>query len=231
MRLSPGTRLGPYEIQQPLGTGGMGEVYRARDTRLHRDVAVKVLPGDFAQEPGARARFDREARLISQLSHPHICALYDVGEHDGSAFLVMELLEGETLAEKLRRGALSIAQTLQIGAEIATALHDAHRHGIVHRDLKPGNVMLARSGVKLLDFGIAKAAIVEGGSDAVTTEPLTRAGAVLGTPRYMAPEQVRGLPTDHRTDIFALGVPAVTDDHGPAGVRSAAAMRMPWPPF
>jgi serine/threonine-protein kinase len=185
----------------------MGEVYRARDTRLDRDVAVKLLPAGFSREPGARERFDREARLISRLSHPHICPMYDVGEYDGSAFIVMECLEGETLAVRLQRGALPVVQALRIATEVAAALDHAHRQGIVHRDLKPGNVMLTRSGAKLLDFGLAKAVSNPAEHDglAVTIEPLTRAGVVIGTPQYMAPEQVRGHPTDHRTDIFAFG--------------------------
>ncbi|MCA1563574.1 MAG: serine/threonine-protein kinase [Acidobacteria bacterium] len=207
MPLPAGTRLGPYEIGPALGAGGMGEVYRARDTRLDRDVAVKLLPAGFSREPGARERFDREARLISRLSHPHICSVFDVGEHDGAAFIVMEYLEGETLAWRLQRGALPVAQALRIATDVADALYHAHRHGIVHRDLKPGNVMLTRSGAKLLDFGVAKAAVEPAGPDgaAVTIEPLTRAGVIVGTPQYMAPEQVRGHPTDHRTDIFAFG--------------------------
>src|SRR6266508_3583882 len=156
MPLSSGTRLGPYEIQTPIGAGGMGEVYRARDTRLERTVAVKVLPSHLSTSPEVRQRFEREAKTISSLSHPHICALYDVGNQDGVEFLVMEYLEGETLSERLAKGPLSLEQTLRFGIEIADALDKAHRQGIVHRDLKPGNVMLTKSGVKLLDFGLAK---------------------------------------------------------------------------
>src|SRR4249919_1566665 len=152
----PGTRLGPYEIQSAIGAGGMGEVYKARDTRLDRTVAIKVLPEALAADPQFRERFDREARTISRLTHPHICTLYDVGEHDGTAFLAMELIEGETLAARLERGALPIEQALAVAIDIGSALDTAHRAGIVHRDLKPGNIMLARSGPKLLDFGLAK---------------------------------------------------------------------------
>jgi serine/threonine protein kinase len=157
MRLSAGTRLGPYEILSPIGAGGMGEVYRAKDTRLGRMVAVKVLSQDLSASPDVRQRFEREAQTISQLSHPHICALHDVGNQDGTEYLVMELLEGETLSDRLARGPLPLEQTLRFGQEIADALDKAHRQGVVHRDLKPGNVMLTKSGVKLLDFGLAKA--------------------------------------------------------------------------
>src|SRR5882762_7828556 len=155
MTLASGTRLGPYEISSPLGAGGMGEVYRARDTRLERIVAIKILPAHAATEE-RRQRFEREARAISALTHPHICILHDVGRHDGIDFLVMEYLEGETLADRLKKGALPLEQALRYGIEIAGALDKAHRHGIVHRDLKPGNVMLTKSGAKLLDFGLAK---------------------------------------------------------------------------
>ena len=158
MALAPGTKLGPYEIQSPLGAGGMGEVYRARDTRLGRDVAIKVLPSHLSCNPDLKARFEREARSISSLNHPHICTLYDVGHQDGIDFLVMELLEGETLAGRLQKGALSLKQALQCGIEIAEALETAHKNGIVHRDLKPGNIMLTKGGAKLLDFGLAKPA-------------------------------------------------------------------------
>src|SRR6266511_1717716 len=157
LALSAGSRLGPYEVLSPLGAGGMGEVYRARDTRLERTVAIKVLPSNLSPTPEARQRFEREAKMISQLSHPHICALYDVGREGETEYLVMEYLEGETLAERLARGLLPLEQTLRYGVEIADALDKAHRQGIVHRDLKPGNVMLTKSGVKLLDFGLAKA--------------------------------------------------------------------------
>jgi Tol biopolymer transport system component/tRNA A-37 threonylcarbamoyl transferase component Bud32 len=210
MSLAPGARLGPYEILQPIGAGGMGEVYRARDTRLDRAVAVKVLPPAFSSTAASRQRFEREAQTISRLSHPHICAIYDVGDHDGTAFLVMELLEGETLSARLDRGPLAPADVARLGAEIAEALDAAHRGGIVHRDLKPANIMLTRSGAKLLDFGIAKpsAAAATVGISAATiavASDLTAEGSVLGTAGYMAPEQLEGRPADSRTDIFALG--------------------------
>jgi Tol biopolymer transport system component len=213
MPLAPGSRLGPYEILAPIGAGGMGEVYRARDTRLERMVAVKVLPEHLSKSPEVRQRFEREAKTISQLSHPHICALYDVG-HDGETeYLVMELLEGETLAERLARSGLPLDQTLRFCVEIADALDKAHRQGIVHRDLKPGNIMLTRSGVKLLDFGLAKALPSPGargaGGEGITALPtqanLTQEGTILGTFQYMAPEQLEGREADGRTDIFAFG--------------------------
>jgi Tol biopolymer transport system component/predicted Ser/Thr protein kinase len=207
--LSPGSRLGPYEIVAPLGAGGMGEVYRAKDTRLGRDVAIKVLSSDLSSSPELRQRFEREARTISQLSHPHICALYDVGREGETDFLVMEYLEGETLADRLARAPLPLEQTLRFGIEIADALDKAHRQGIVHRDLKPGNVMLTKSGVKLLDFGLAKAMAAEPSAAGLTALPthaaLTQEGAILGTFQYMAPEQLEGKEADARTDIFAFG--------------------------
>jgi Tol biopolymer transport system component len=210
MTLSAGTKLGPYEIQAPLGKGGMGEVYRARDTRLSREVAVKVLPSQRAPTPEARERFEREARTISQLSHPHICVLHDVGREGETEYLVMELLEGETLTDRLGRGPLPLEQALRFGADIASALAAAHARGIVHRDLKPGNVMLTRSGVKLLDFGLARAfaapAEVSGLTEAPTmARDLTAEGSIVGTVAYMAPEQLEGRKTDARTDIFAFG--------------------------
>jgi Tol biopolymer transport system component len=212
MPLPAGSRLGPYEILAPLGAGGMGEVYRARDSRLGREVAIKVLPDHLSKNEEVRQRFEREARTISQLSHPHICAIYDVGSHEGTEYLVMELLEGETLAARLASGPLPLAQTLRYGAEIADALDKAHRQGIVHRDLKPGNVMLTKSGVKLLDFGLAKAMTPETLPSNLTSSPtvagradLTQDGTILGTLPYMAPEQLEGKETDGRTDIFAFG--------------------------
>ncbi|HEV2719182.1 MAG TPA: serine/threonine-protein kinase, partial [Thermoanaerobaculia bacterium] len=205
MQISRGVRLGPYEIMSMLGAGGMGEVWRARDARLDRDVAVKVLPAEFAANAQLRLRFEREARAISKLSHPNICALYDVGETDGVNYLVMELLEGETLAERIGRGALQAADVLRIGGEIASALEKAHRAHFVHRDLKPANVMLTKSGTKLLDFGLAKAMEIAADADAPTQHRITSAGFVVGTPQYMAPEQVSGGTVDHRCDIFALG--------------------------
>jgi eukaryotic-like serine/threonine-protein kinase len=184
--LSAGSRLGPYEIVSPLGAGGMGEVYKARDTRLGRDVAVKVLPTHLSNDPELKARFEREARAISSLSHPHICALYDVGSHEGTEYLVMELLEGQTLAQRLEKGPLPAEQALKFGIEIADALDRAHRRGIIHRDLKPGNVMLTKSGVKLLDFGLAKSLATDRteGLTSLPTEaeqPLTEKGTILGT--------------------------------------------------
>ncbi len=212
MSITAGTRLGPYEVLSSLGAGGMGEVYRARDTRLGRDVAIKVLPARLAASPEARQRFEREAKTISTLSHPHICALYDVGRDGDVEYLVMELLEGETLADRLSRGPLPLEQTLKWGMEIADALDRAHRQGIVHRDLKPGNVMLTKSGVKLLDFGLAKAVAPAASQSGLTSLPtaagaanLTQEGAILGTFQYMAPEQLEGKDADARTDIFALG--------------------------
>src|SRR5215471_15643568 len=211
MSLSAGTRLGPYEILAPIGAGGMGEVYRAKDTRLERDVAIKVLPEHLATSEEIRQRFEREAKTISQFSHPHICALYDVGREGETEFLVMEYLEGESLADRLGKGPLPTEQTLRFGIEIADALGKAHRQGIVHRDLKPGNVMLTKSGVKLLDFGLAKAVEATpkpSGMTALPTvasSPLTQEGTILGTFQYMAPEQLEGKESDARTDIFAFG--------------------------
>ncbi len=213
MPLNPGLRLGPYEILEPLGAGGMGEVYRAKDTRLDRLVAIKVLPGHLSTDPALRERFDREARAISSLSHPHICALYDVGHQDGVDYLVMEFLEGESLAERLKGEPLPPEEVLRLGAQIAEALSAAHRAGVVHRDLKPGNVMLTRDGVKLLDFGLAKMGVesaTPASSLTMRTQsshktPLTAEGTILGTFQYMAPEQLEGKEADSRTDIFALG--------------------------
>jgi len=212
MTIPAGTRLGPYEIAAPIGAGGMGEVYRAKDTRLGRDVAVKVLPAHMSSSPELRQRLDREAKTISQLSHPHICTLHDVGHQDGTDYLVMELLEGETLADRLGRGPIPLDQALRIGIEIAGALDAAHRQGIVHRDLKPGNVMLTKSGVKLLDFGLAKLAAPSQVSQVTSiptalqeSHPLTSRGTILGTFQYMSPEQLEGKDADARSDIFAFG--------------------------
>jgi eukaryotic-like serine/threonine-protein kinase len=209
MTLTSGTRLGPYEIQAPLGAGGMGEVYKARDTRLERTVAVKVLSSHMSASPDSRQRFEREAKTISQLSHPHICALYDVGREGETEYLVMEYLEGESLLDRLGKGALPLEATLRFGQEIADALDKAHRQGIVHRDLKPGNVMLTKSGVKLLDFGLAKAMAAPAPQSSLTSLPtqhnLTQEGTILGTFQYMAPEQLEGKEADSRTDIFAFG--------------------------
>jgi serine/threonine protein kinase/Tol biopolymer transport system component len=212
--IANGTRLGPYEVTAQLGAGGMGEVYRARDSRLDRTVAIKVLPARLSADKGLRERFEREAKAISALSHPHICTLYDIGSHDGVDYLVMEYLEGESLAERLERGPLPIEQVLRYGVEIAEALEKAHRAGIVHRDLKPGNIILTRGGAKLLDFGLAKfaqpAALSESDPHDATAamskpRPLTEEGAILGTFQYMAPEQIEARDADARTDIFALG--------------------------
>jgi eukaryotic-like serine/threonine-protein kinase len=222
MALTAGTKLGPYEIQSPLGAGGMGEVYRARDTRLDRAVAVKVLASHLSSSPELKQRMEREARAISSLNHPHICQLYDIGAQDGTDFLVMEFLEGETLAQRLGEGALPLAEVFKIGIDVAEALAVAHRSGIVHRDLKPGNIMLTASGAKLMDFGLAKplgmqtAASGSGTAPpsftAVATlsgpnplSPLTTAGSIVGTIQYMAPEQIEGKEADARSDIFAFG--------------------------
>lgn len=212
MGLPNGTQLGPYEIVGPLGAGGMGEVYRARDTRLDRNVAVKILPPHLAEKPDAAERFEREARTISSLNHPHICQLHDVGQQNGVRYLVMELLEGETLAERLRRGPMPLEQVLRYGAEIAEGLHAAHRRGVVHRDLKPGNVMLTKSGAKLMDFGLAKGMLPQAPVSGLTAtltsshaSPLTQQGVIVGTFQYMAPEQVEGKEADARSDMFSLG--------------------------
>jgi Tol biopolymer transport system component/aminoglycoside phosphotransferase (APT) family kinase protein len=214
MALGVGARLGPYEVLSALGAGGMGEVYKARDTRLDRTVAIKILPTDLATDPDLRARFEREARAIAALDHPHICAVHDVGEHDGTRYLVMQYLDGETLAARLARakGPLPLDQALKVGIEIADALDKAHRAGITHRDLKPANIMLTKSGAKLLDFGLAKlrgpAAPISmsGMTRLATPTPNTAHGTILGTVHYMAPEQVEGREADARADIWALGV-------------------------
>jgi eukaryotic-like serine/threonine-protein kinase len=209
MSLQAGSRLGPYELAAPVGAGGMGEVWRGRDTRLDRSVAVKILPPAFAEDDERRVRFEREAKTISSLNHPHICTLFDVGHEGDSQFLVMELLEGESFADRLQRGPLPLDQVVKLGAQVAEALDAAHRQGVVHRDLKPGNVMLTKTGAKLLDFGLARSGAGNGLSTSteLPTEarPLTTAGTVLGTFQYMAPEQLEGQEADPRTDIFALG--------------------------
>jgi serine/threonine-protein kinase len=214
MALTAATRLGPYEILGLIGAGGMGEVYKAKDTRLDRTVAIKVLPADISSNADRRARFEREAKIIAGLNHPHICTLHDVGEHRGALFLVMEHLDGQTLAERLRKGRLPIDQTLEYGAQIADALSVAHHAGIVHRDLKPANVMVTKSGVKLLDFGLAKltehgeqlaAAAAQFVSAPTRSAPLTGEGVIVGTLQYMAPEQIENRPADPRTDVWALG--------------------------
>jgi Tol biopolymer transport system component len=208
MGLATGTKLGPYEIQSPLGAGGMGEVYRARDTRLERTVAVKILPAQFSSDPVRKQRFEREAKTISSLNHPHICVLYDVGHQDGMDYLVMECVEGETLAKRLEKGPLVLDQVLKYGAQIADALDKAHRSSVVHRDLKPGNIMLTPTGAKLLDFGLAKPAVALASAatlTAVRTAPVTEEGTIVGTFQYMSPEQVQGKEVDGRSDIFSLG--------------------------
>jgi eukaryotic-like serine/threonine-protein kinase len=206
--VTPGARLGPYQLVASLGAGGMGEVFKANDTRLDRTVAIKVLPAHLASDPEAKARFEREAKAIAALNHPHICTLHDVGQADGTDFLVMELVEGETLATRLERGPLPLDHALKTAIEIADGLDKAHRAGIVHRDLKPSNVMLTRSGAKLLDFGLAKQTLqpaVTGVSIAATQAPITGAGMILGSLNYMSPEQVEGREADHRSDIFSFG--------------------------
>src|SRR3989475_3414525 len=210
MGLSAGTRLGPYEIQAPLGAGGMGEVYRARDTRLGREVAVKVLPGAYSADPERMRRFEQEARAAAALNHPNILAIHDVGTHDGSPYVVSELLDGMTLRERLKGGALQQKKAVEYALDIACGLAAAHAKGIVHRDLKPENLFVTRDGrIKILDFGLAKLtrpdAADTGRSKAPTVGIDTDPGMILGTAGYMAPEQVRGEPADHRADLFALG--------------------------
>ena len=223
MALQPGATLGPYEIVSLIGAGGMGEVYRARDTRLDRSVAVKVLAPELATDAEFRARFAREAKAISALNHPHICGLYDIGREHDTEYLVLELLEGETLAARLERGPLPLSQVLRFGLEIADALEAAHRQGIVHRDLKPGNVMLTPAGTKLLDFGLAKNTVGAAGQalSKLATAPgtATAQGTIIGTLPYMAPEQVQGLPADARYRHLRAGHHPARDGHGPAGVR------------
>jgi len=207
MVLTSGTKLGAYEIQSALGAGGMGEVYRAKDTRLDRTVAIKVLPNHLSANPDAKERFDREARAISSLNHPRICTLYDIGHQDGIDFLVMEYLEGESLAERLKKGALSLKESLKVGIEVCEALEVAHRQGIVHRDLKPGNIMLTQSGAKLMDFGLAK--------------PLAMATAGLGS----------GAPPSFTAVAVTAAGPSPLSPvprHNPKRTRSSAYSRVPW---
>jgi serine/threonine protein kinase len=221
MSLTPGTKLGPYEIQSPLGAGGMGEVYRAKDVRLDRTVAIKILPAHLSDDPALKQRMEREAKAISALQHSNICTLYDVGSQDGTDFLVMEYLEGQTLADRLAKGALPLDQVLKIGTEIAQALEKAHQQGIIHRDLKPANIMLAKAGAKLMDFGLAKPEMSIS-SQAVgsftpstptmnlasltsSASPLTQKGSIVGTFQYMAPELLQGAEADGRSDLFSFG--------------------------
>src|SRR5579863_994618 len=209
--LSTGTKTGPYEILAPLGAGGMGEVYRARDSRLGRDVALKIIPGSFARDGDRLRRFEQEARAVAALNHPNILAVFDVGEFDGSPFLVSELLEGESLRAVLDRGPLPQRKTIEYGVQIAQGLAAAHEKSVVHRDLKPENIFITKDArVKILDFGLAKLAQSPGPAnnehDALTrTSSHTAPGVVMGTASYMAPEQVRGQAADPRTDIFAFG--------------------------
>jgi serine/threonine protein kinase len=212
MALTSGTKLGPYEIQSPLGAGGMGEVYRARDTRLDRIVAIKVLPASFSADADRLRRFEQEARSVAALNHPNILAVHDIGTHDSAPYMVCELLEGETLRERLLGGAVSSKKAIELATHIAQGLAAAHDKGIVHRDLKPENIFLTKDGrVKILDFGLAKIALskseANGAGQTLTSAAvsLTEAGHVLGTAGYMSPEQVRGAAVDHRSDIFAFG--------------------------
>ncbi|MDF1543566.1 MAG: protein kinase [bacterium] len=209
MPLTPGAKLGPYEIIEQAGAGGMGEVFKAKDTRLDRTVAIKVLPPTFAANPDLKQRFEREAKTISSLNHPNICTLHDIGNEEGHNYLVMEYIEGETLSERVKRGPMPLNEMLQIAGQIADALDKAHGQGLVHRDLKPANVMLTSTGAKLLDFGLAKVQISDGrvdGLSAITqTTPLTGTGTILGTIQYMSPEQLEGKEADSRSDIFAFG--------------------------
>ena len=208
VQLLPGRQLGPYKILSQLGKGGMGEVYQAKDTRLGRTVAIKLLPAQLSANVELRQRLEREARAISALSHPHICALYDIGHQDGTDFLVMEYLEGQTLSQRLAKGPLPVDEALRYAQEMADALDQAHRHGVVHRDLKPANIMLTKSGAKLLDFGLAKR--IEGPEHDLTTpggpsRSWTVEGAIIGTLSYMSPEQAEGKKVDARSDIFTFG--------------------------
>src|SRR6266404_571611 len=209
MPLSPGVRLGPYEILDAIGAGGMGEVYRAKDTRLDRTVAIKILPAHLSSDPLRKQRFEREAKTISSLNHPNICVLHDVGQQDGIDYLVMECVEGETLAKRLEKGALPLEQVLKYGTQIADALDKAHRSGVVHRDLKPGNIMLTPAGAKLLDFGLAKPAAALSSGVTLTAarrnSPVTEQGTIVGTFQYMSPEQIEGKELDARSDIFSFG--------------------------
>jgi serine/threonine protein kinase len=207
MSLTTGERLGPYEIHGLIGKGGMGEVYRARDTRLDRTVAIKILPAEFSVHEDRLRRFEQEAQVLGALSHPNLLAIYDVGSQDGNHFLVSELLEGESLRERLEEGALPLRKAMDLGIQIAKGLAAAHEKGIIHRDIKPDNIFLTRDGrAKILDFGLAKQAGTRGnGENATITSTSTEPGMVMGTAGYMSPEQVRGKPADARSDIFSFG--------------------------
>src|SRR5262249_53284935 len=207
MLLSPGSHVGPYEILAPLGAGGMGEVYRARDPRLGREVAIKVLPASYSEDPGRLHRFEQEARAAGALSHPNVLAVHDVGTHADAPYVVFELLEGETLRQRMRGTALSVKKASDYAAQIAHGLAAAHERGILHRDLKPENLLVTDDGrVKILDFGLAKLARPDSSRDETSTDStVTGPNMMLGTPGYMAPEQVEGLPADARSDIFAFG--------------------------
>jgi len=207
--LAPGTSLGPYQILAPLGSGGMGEVYRARDTRLGRDVALKVIPAELARDPNRIKRFELEARAAGALTHPNVCAIHDVGTHEGSPFVVMELLEGESLRQRITAGPIPARKAIDYAAQAAQGLAAAHDKGIVHRDLKPENLFVTKDGrVKVLDFGLAKLTrpeVLDSAGEKPDSVAPTQTGAILGTVGYMAPEQVRGQVADHRSDLFALG--------------------------
>ena len=247
MPVAKGTRLGPYEIASAIGAGGMGEVYRAKDTRLDRYVAIKIIHSNLSCTPELKSRFEREARVLSSLSHPHICSLYDVGKEGNLEFLVMELLEGETLSSRLRKGPLPVSAVVKLGIEIADALAAAHRLGVIHRDLKPGNIMLTPSGAKLMDFGLAKPCIPAAAGSTELWEmatltmpspstPLSGSNTLIGTIQYMAPEQIEGKSADERSDIFALGTvlyEAVTGRHafeGKTHISVASAILQKDPP-
>ncbi len=211
MPLDPGTRLGPYEVVSSIGAGGMGEVYKARDTKLERDIAIKVLPEAFAEAPDRVARFEREAKLLASLNHPHIAAIHGLEEAHAIRFLVLEFVPGDTLAERLQKGPIPVEETLRLAKQIAEALEAAHARGVIHRDLKPANVKVTPEGqVKVLDFGLAKAFDEERLDGDASNSPTlsaasTRAGVILGTAAYMSPEQARGIPVDKRSDIFSFG--------------------------
>src|SRR5262245_14898074 len=208
MSLEIGTKLGPYKILAAARAGGMGEAYKAPDTRLNRTVAIKVLPARVSEDAEMKQRFERDAQTIAALNHPHICTLYDVGNQDGTEFLVMEYLEGETLAARIARGPVPLKEALKVAIAIADALDKAHGKGVTHRDLKPGNIMITAGGAKLLDFGLSKltqqAPSADGSSEPVSGNTTTP-GTILGTMQYMAPEQLEGKEADARTDIFAFG--------------------------